>query len=94
MYSRCGKYVRKWIEGMAADWDFKQIVPAHFAAPISCTGKELIAAFQRSTDVYEPEVSDKGATERGSGDTAGGLATSNTPGTISTAPRHGICCCR
>ena len=85
MYSRCGEYVRKWIEAMAEDWDFKQIVPAHFAAPIPCTGRELVAAFQRSTDVYEPFVPQgdaAGDSEVGKGAPAGGAATSN-PGTQS-----------
>lgn len=52
VFSRCQATVREWIEDMCASWDFKHIVPAHFDAPVPCNGKELVAAFQRSTDVY------------------------------------------
>ena len=52
VFSRCQAAVRAWIEDLVADWDFKQVVPSHFDAPVPCNGQELVAAFQRSTDVY------------------------------------------
>lgn len=81
VYSRCGETMRKWIDSMAADWDFKQIVPAHFSAPFPCTGKDLISAFQRSTTVYEPIEGDE-AVERSNGGDAGAMTTSSNPGTF------------
>jgi hypothetical protein len=44
--------VREWLADISDSWDFKQVVPSHFDAPVPCSGRELIAAFQRSTDVY------------------------------------------
>jgi hypothetical protein len=52
VYSRCQAAVREWLADMVESWDFKQVVPSHFDAPVPCNGRELIAAFQRSTDVY------------------------------------------
>ena len=68
VFSRCGEAVREWIEDMAESWAFKQIVPCHFDAPVPCTGRELIAAYQRSSDVYADDT------------TAGGTAASATDG--------------
>ena len=53
VYKRVPAAVRLWIEEIAADWSFNKIVPSHFDAPIICTPKDLIAAYQRSTSVYD-----------------------------------------
>lgn len=37
--------VRDWIDGIARDWKFKRIIPAHFAGPIKAGRAELLAAF-------------------------------------------------
>ena len=82
VYSRCSGAVRAWLDDMIADWDFRQLVPSHFDAPVPCTGRELIAAFQRSSDVYSaatggsgrtmPEVEREGAAGPGRNDENGG----------------------
>lgn len=72
MFSRCGDAVREWIEDMEESWAFRQIVPCHFDAPVPCTGRELIAAYQRSSDVYADDVSAAGAPGDG-GATGGGF---------------------
>lgn len=71
VFSRCGEAVREWVEDMAESWAFKQIVPSHFDAPVPCTGRELIAAYQRSSDVYaDGDDADSARTADGGG---GGL---------------------
>lgn len=37
--------VRDWIDRIIQDWPFKRIIPAHFAAPISASRSDLLAAF-------------------------------------------------
>ncbi|KAF3638623.1 hypothetical protein FXO37_24279 [Capsicum annuum] len=37
--------VRDWIDSIVGDWKFKRIIPAHFAAPISASRSDLLAAF-------------------------------------------------
>lgn len=68
VFSRCGDAVKDWIEDMAGSWAFKQIVPSHFDALVPCTGRELIAAYQRSSDVYG---NDAAAAEPAAADGAG-----------------------
>ena len=43
---------RTWIDSICKDWAFKQIIPAHFAAPVPATPKDLRAAF---TFAYEAD---------------------------------------
>ena len=31
----------RWIEDIASNWDFRQIIPAHFAAPVPATPQDL-----------------------------------------------------
>ena len=37
--------VRDWIDGIARDWRFKRVIPAHFAAPINASRSDFLAAF-------------------------------------------------
>ena len=32
---------QRWIEDIAGNWDFKRIIPAHFAAPVQATPQDL-----------------------------------------------------
>ncbi|CAL5218999.1 g754 [Coccomyxa viridis] len=36
---------RRWIEDITSNWEFKRIIPAHFAAPVPATPRDLRAAF-------------------------------------------------
>lgn len=44
---------RDWVESICKDWNFKQIIPAHFTAPIQATPKDLRKAF---SFLYDGEV--------------------------------------
>ncbi len=37
--------VKEWVDSMVRDWKFKQIIPAHFAAPIKAGPSDLSKAF-------------------------------------------------
>ncbi|XVF60632.1 hypothetical protein PTKIN_Ptkin08bG0063800 [Pterospermum kingtungense] len=45
VFSKVPDKVRDWIDGIARDWKFKRIIPAHFAGPIKAGRAELLAAF-------------------------------------------------
>ncbi|XP_021297699.1 uncharacterized protein LOC110426731 [Herrania umbratica] len=45
VFSKVPEKVRDWIDGIARDWKFKRIIPAHFAGPIKAGRAELLAAF-------------------------------------------------
>ena len=36
---------RAWVDSICRDWEFRQIIPAHFTAPIPATPADLRAAF-------------------------------------------------
>mmetsp|Transcript_33693 Transcript_33693/g.77749 ORF Transcript_33693/g.77749 Transcript_33693/m.77749 type:complete len:478 (-) Transcript_33693:233-1666(-) len=47
IYAQNPARVQKWVDEIVdGQWDFDQIVPAHFEAPISATPKEFAAAFR------------------------------------------------
>lgn len=37
--------MRDWVDRIAKDWPFRRIIPAHFAAPISASRSDFLAAF-------------------------------------------------
>lgn len=43
--------VREWVDAIAADWNFRQIIPCHFAGPIACSPRE----FRKAYDWLEAE---------------------------------------
>lgn len=45
VFSKVPEKVRDWIDGIARDWRFKRIIPAHFAAPVNANGSDFVAAF-------------------------------------------------
>ncbi|EOY03592.1 T4P13.26 protein isoform 6 [Theobroma cacao] len=45
VFSKVPEKIRDWIDGIARDWKFKRIIPAHFAGPIKAGRAELLAAF-------------------------------------------------
>ncbi|PHU19649.1 hypothetical protein BC332_10800 [Capsicum chinense] len=45
VFSKVPEKVRDWIDSIVGDWKFKRIIPAHFAAPISASRSDLLAAF-------------------------------------------------
>ncbi|KAE8697480.1 T4P13.26 protein isoform 2 [Hibiscus syriacus] len=45
VFSKVPEKVRDWIDGIARDWKFKRIIPAHFTGPIKAGRAELLAAF-------------------------------------------------
>ncbi|KAH0969023.1 hypothetical protein GBA52_029122 [Prunus armeniaca] len=47
------KVVRDWVDGIAREWRFKRIIPAHFAAPINASRSDLLAAFAFLDDLLD-----------------------------------------
>ncbi|CAN0924326.1 hypothetical protein LINGRAHAP2_LOCUS34111 [Linum grandiflorum] len=45
VFSKVPEKVRDWIDGIARDWRFKRVIPAHFAAPVNVSRSEFLAAF-------------------------------------------------
>ena len=45
LYAQDPPRVKAWVERVASRWDFVQIIPAHFEAPISASPKEFRRAF-------------------------------------------------
>jgi len=45
LYAQDPKRVREWVERVSKRWEFEQIVPAHFDAPIKATPAEFSQAF-------------------------------------------------
>lgn len=60
VFSKVPETVREWVDAIVRDWKFKRIIPAHFAAPISATGSDLLAAFA-FLDELIPEDNNKAA---------------------------------
>ncbi|KAF6996795.1 hypothetical protein CFC21_013095 [Triticum aestivum] len=45
VFSKVPEKVRDWVDRIAADWPFRRIIPAHFAAPINASRSDFLAAF-------------------------------------------------
>jgi hypothetical protein len=45
IYAQNPARVREWVDRVAARWDFDQIVPAHFQAPIQASPRDFARAF-------------------------------------------------
>uniref|UniRef100_A0A0D3G9P1 Uncharacterized protein n=1 Tax=Oryza barthii TaxID=65489 RepID=A0A0D3G9P1_9ORYZ len=56
VFSKVPEKVRDWVDRIAADWPFRRIIPAHFAAPINASRSDFLAAFA-FLDEFLPERS-------------------------------------
>eukprot|EP00850_Spirogloea_muscicola_P021041 SM000234S07901 [mRNA] locus=s234:193965:196156:+ [translate_table: standard] len=45
VFSKVPEQAKAWVESIAQDWNFKRIIPAHFAAPINARPGDFRAAF-------------------------------------------------
>lgn len=45
--------MKDWIDGIARDWRFKRIIPAHFSAPINASRSDFLAAFAFLDDLLD-----------------------------------------
>lgn len=45
--------MRDWIDRIAADWPFRRIIPAHFAAPVAAGSSDFLAAFAFLDDLLD-----------------------------------------
>jgi hypothetical protein len=52
IYAQNPARVREWVDRVAARWDFDQIVPAHFQAPIQASPRDFARAFAFLEDVH------------------------------------------
>lgn len=56
VFNKVPEKVKNWVDSIARDWPFKQIIPCHFAAPIAANPSDFKAAFSFLSDlVYEDE---------------------------------------
>jgi len=46
IYAENPKRVQQWVDQIVERWEFDQIVPAHFEAPIAATPKDFANAFR------------------------------------------------
>lgn len=46
VYSKNPTGAREWVNKVATGWDFKRVIPAHFAAPVAAGPKDFRQAFQ------------------------------------------------
>ncbi|XP_048433936.1 uncharacterized protein LOC103955665 isoform X1 [Pyrus x bretschneideri] len=53
VFSKVPEKVRDWVDGIARDWRFRRIIPAHFAAPINASRSDLLAAFAFLDDLLD-----------------------------------------
>jgi hypothetical protein len=81
---------RDWVEDICNDWDFRQIIPAHFSAPVKARPADLRAAFGfLYEDVEKKNMSSSSSSGGGGGGGSGlfgGLLSafnSATPGSLS-----------
>ncbi|XP_002990504.2 uncharacterized protein LOC9631551 [Selaginella moellendorffii] len=58
VFSKVPEKVRDWIDFITGSWKFRQIIPAHFAAPIRAGPRELRAAFSFIDELLEEEDDD------------------------------------
>ncbi|XP_062231861.1 uncharacterized protein LOC133929206 [Phragmites australis] len=56
VFSKVPEKVRDWVDRIAADWRFRRIIPAHFAAPVNASRSDFLAAFA-FLDEFLPERS-------------------------------------
>ncbi|GFR43070.1 hypothetical protein Agub_g4077, partial [Astrephomene gubernaculifera] len=55
VYNKIPKSVVEWVEEMCTDWNFRQIIPCHFAAPIRAGPADLRRAFTFAYDLAAAE---------------------------------------
>lgn len=48
VYSRIPKSVTQWIDSICRDWNFRQIISCHLAAPVNASARDLKRAFRFS----------------------------------------------
>lgn len=53
VFSKVPEKVKDWIDGIARDWRFKRIIPAHFSAPINANRSDFLAAFAFLDDLLD-----------------------------------------
>ncbi|KAL1827094.1 hypothetical protein DCAR_0206248 [Daucus carota subsp. sativus] len=53
VFSKVPEKVKDWIDGIARDWRFKRIIPAHFSAPINASRSDFLAAFAFLDDLLD-----------------------------------------
>jgi hypothetical protein len=70
VFSTEPELARAWIDSICRDWDFAQVVPAHFQAPVRARPADLRAAFGF---LYEGDAAAKVAGGGGLGGLLGGL---------------------
>lgn len=57
VFSTTPALARAWVDSICRDWDFRQIIPAHFTAPVPATPADLRAAFGFVYEEEQPSTS-------------------------------------
>lgn len=75
VFSTTPAVARQWVDAICKDWNFRQIIPAHFTAPIQATPADLRAAFSFVYD--DASTGDKSASKTQGGILGGVLRALN-----------------
>ncbi len=78
---------RRWVDSICANWNFRQIIPAHFSAPIPATPADLRAAF---SFVYEDQQQQQPAQAAAGGLLGGLLSGLRLGGGVSAGAKAGV----
>ena len=90
---------RRWVESICRDWNFRQIIPAHFSAPIPATPADLRAAFsfvfydqqqQQGRRAGTQEHLGNGGVAGGGGLLSGWFARLGLGGSVRAAGKQGV----
>eukprot|EP00193_Tetraselmis_chui_P009996 CAMPEP_0177784900 /NCGR_PEP_ID=MMETSP0491_2-20121128/19983_1 /TAXON_ID=63592 /ORGANISM="Tetraselmis chuii, Strain PLY429" /LENGTH=352 /DNA_ID=CAMNT_0019305769 /DNA_START=204 /DNA_END=1264 /DNA_ORIENTATION=+ len=46
VYNKIPTAVREWVDSIASDWNFRQVIPCHFAGPVPCSPREFRKAYE------------------------------------------------
>ncbi|KAH9315332.1 hypothetical protein KI387_023959 [Taxus chinensis] len=57
VFSKVPEKVKDWVDRIVADWPFKKIIPAHFAAPVSASRSDFKTAFAFLDDLVSEKSS-------------------------------------
>ncbi|MEW5300581.1 MAG: hypothetical protein WDW36_003500 [Sanguina aurantia] len=86
VYSRLPRTVTTWVDEIVAEWDFQQIIPCHFDAPIKAGPAQFQRAFAASYKARAEleEMEDMQSQGTGSGGNGGGGGGSSRGGSSSS----------
>ncbi|GFH33703.1 uncharacterized protein HaLaN_33111, partial [Haematococcus lacustris] len=64
VYNKVLPYVRAWVDDIVSSWNFRQIIPCHFAAPVKADPLDFKRAFTFAYQGQQDQVSRAAGTPR------------------------------